>query len=136
MLIETLKQCMKISYSSYSFRNFILKLATDDSFIAHYPSLAKLAEIILLYPSSTAEVERGFSFQNATKTKFRNRLSPNHLDQLLRLRLNAPQATEFPFHTAYRNWLEAKHHRNVVPQPDKQKLDIEDLDSESSGWED
>ena len=88
---DTLKQCMKISYSGYSFRDFILKLATDDSFIAHYPSLAKLAEIILLYPSSTAEVERGFSFQNATKTKFHNRLSPNHLDQLLRLRLNAPR---------------------------------------------
>lgn len=129
---DTLKQCMKISYSGYSFRNFVLKLATDSTFIVHYPSLAKLAEITLLYPSSTAEVERGFSFQNTTKTKFHNRLSPNHLDQLLRLRLNAPQSTEFPFHTAYRNWVEAKHRHNVVPQPEKQKLDIEDSDSESS----
>ena len=50
-------------------------LATDETLITHYPSLSKLAEIILLYPLSTAEVERGFSYQNAMKTKFCNRLN-------------------------------------------------------------
>ena len=63
---------MKISYSGYCLHNFILKLATDQTLITHYPFLSKLAEIVLLYPSSTAEVERGFSYQNAMKTKFRN----------------------------------------------------------------
>ena len=67
---DTLKQYMKISYSGYYFRNFILKLAIDDSFIAHYPSLTKLAEIILLYPSSTVEVERDFLFKMQQRLNF------------------------------------------------------------------
>jgi len=46
------------------------KFATDETLIAHYPSLSKLAEIIILYPASTSEVERRFSYQNALKTKF------------------------------------------------------------------
>ena len=128
---DTLKHCMKISYSRHSFREFILKLATDESLITQYPSLSKLAKIILIYPASTSEVERGFSYQNAIKNKFRNRLGEHHLDQLLRLRLNAPKASEFPFHAAYRSWVDAKHRRYVIPLPEKQNMDIDDSDSSS-----
>ena len=128
---DTLKHCMKISYSKHSFREFVLKLATDESLITQYPSLSKLAEIILIYPASTSEVERGFSYQNAIKNKFRNRLGEHHLDQLVRLRLNAPKASEFPLHEAYRNWVDAKHQRYVIPLPEKQNMDSDDSDSSS-----
>ena len=128
---DILKHCMKISYSKHSFREFVLKLATDESLITQYPSLSKLAEIILIYPASTSEVERGFSYQNAIKNKFRNRLGEHHLDQLVRLRLNAPKASEFPFHEAYRNWVDAKHRRYVIPLPEKQNMDSDDSDSSS-----
>ena len=121
---DTLKHCMKMSYSRHSFREFVLKLATDESLITHYPSLSKLAEIILVYPASTSEVERGFLYQNATKTKFRNRLGAHHLEQLLRLRLNAPKTSTFPFHDAYRRWFDAKHCRYIIPLPEKQNLDM------------
>jgi len=67
---DTLKLCVKSSYSSHSFQDFILKLATNEILIAHYPSFSKLAEIIILYPASTSEVERGFSYQNALKLSF------------------------------------------------------------------
>ena len=127
---DTLKHCMKISYARYSLREFMLKLATDVTLIMHYPSLSKLAEIVLIYPSSTSEVERGFSYQNATKTKFRNRLSVCHLDQLLRLRLNASEPAEFPFHEAYKKWVETKHRCYVIPLPEKQNIDLDDSDSE------
>lgn len=133
---DTLKQCTKISYFTHSFHNFILKLATGETFIIHYPSLSKLTEIILIYPLSTTQKLRGFSYQNVTKTKLHNRLNPSHLDQLLRLQLNAAQSLEFPFHVAYKHWVEAKHHRNVIPQPSKEKLDIKDSGSESSGSKD
>ena len=48
---------MKISYVylGFYFCDFTLKLATDEALITHYLSLSILAEIILLYPSSTAE---------------------------------------------------------------------------------
>ena len=94
-------------------------------------SLSKLAEIILVYPASTSEVERGFSYQNATKTKFRNRLGAHHLDQLLRLRLNTPKTSTFPFHDTYRRWLDAKHRCYIIPLPKKQNLDIDDSASPS-----
>lgn len=87
--------------------------------------------MILIYPASTSEVERGLSYQNTTKTKFRNRLGVHHLDQLLRLRLNAPKASEFPFHKAYRRWADAKRRRYVIPLPEKQNVDIDDSDSSS-----
>ena len=84
------------------------------TFITHYPSLAKPAEIILPYPSSRAEVERGSSYKNAMKTKFCNRLSSNHLYQLFRLQLNASQPPEFSFHRAYKNWVDFKDHHNTT----------------------
>ena len=115
---DTLNHCIKVSYCGFSFCDFTLKLATDESFINHYPFLSKLVEILLVYPSSTAEVERGFSHQNTTKTKFRNCLGAVHLDQLLRLQLNAPESSRFPFYDAYKQWIEVKHRRYVVPRPD------------------
>ena len=33
---DTLKQCIKVSYCGFSFRDFTLKLATDESLITHY----------------------------------------------------------------------------------------------------
>lgn len=66
------------------------------------------------------------------KTKFRNRLGPIHLDQLLRLRLNAPPANKFPFTLAYQKWMDAKHRRYVIRQPRTNKTDIEDSDSSES----
>ena len=71
---DTLKEYMLSSYKECNLVEFGLKLTTDEALYIHYPSLSKLAEIVLLYPASTAEVERGFSFQNAIKTKFRTGL--------------------------------------------------------------
>ena len=127
---DTLKHCMKISCSKHFFREFVLKLATE-SLITQYPSLSKLAKIILIYPASTSEVERGYSYQNAIENKFCNRLGEHHLNQLVRLRLNTPKASEFPFHEAYRSWVDAKHRRYVIPLPEKQNMDRDNSDSSS-----
>ena len=109
-----------------------MKLATDETLIMHYPSLSKLTEIVLIYPSSASEVERGFPYQNATKTKFRNRLSVCHLNQLLRLRLNASKLAEFPFHKLYKKWVEAKHRPYVIPLSEKQNINLDDSGSSDS----
>ena len=75
---DTLKQMIKSSYRTYKFDEFILKLVTDESLYVLYPAMSSLAEIIAVFPASTAEVERGFSFQNSIKSKSRNRLSATH----------------------------------------------------------
>ncbi|XP_070575181.1 E3 SUMO-protein ligase KIAA1586-like [Ptychodera flava] len=51
------------------------------------PELIKLAQIALVLPLHTAGCERVFSQQNIILTKLRNRLSPQHCDRLLRVRL-------------------------------------------------
>jgi len=55
-----------------------------------------------------------------------------HLDQLLRLRLDASKATEFPFHESYKKWVEAKHRHYVIPLPEKQNIGLDDSDSSDS----
>ena len=100
---DTLKETMKSSYCTYKFQEFILKLVTDESLYVHYPAMSQLAQIVSVFPASTSEVERGFSHQNIIKSRTRNRLSAEHLDQLLRLRLNGPITDEFPFRLAYKN---------------------------------
>ena len=108
---------MKASYKDDTLNSFALKLATNKGLKIQYPSLSILAEIILTCLASTAEVECGFSVQNTLKNKLRNRLEAEHLDQLIRMKLNAPGIDEFPFHKTYLNWLDAKKQQFVVPRP-------------------
>ena len=85
-----LKQCMKASYEDDTLTSFALKLATNKGLKIQYPSLSILAEIILTCLASTAEVECGFSVQNTLKNKLRYWLEAEHLDQLIKMKLNAP----------------------------------------------
>jgi len=86
---DELRRALLTNFKSLSFEDFLLKLACDDRMVYQYPNLSTLAEIVLAYPASNAEVERGFSHANVIKTKSRNRLGASHLDQLLRLKLNS-----------------------------------------------
>ena len=108
---DMFKETMRANYKECKFHKLIIELVTDESLYMQYPALSTLAEIVSVYSASTSEVERGFSFQNAIKTKFQNRLSPCHLDQLLRLRLNSPTTNEVSFHKAYQKWMDTKQHR-------------------------
>ena len=45
--------------------------------------------------------------------------------------MNAPETSVFPFHEAYVNWVDAKHRRHVIPQPDQQRIELDDSDSPS-----
>ena len=49
----------------------------------HCPSLAKVIELMLVIPSSTAEVERFFKILKGMKSRKRNRLSAKKLRKLL-----------------------------------------------------
>jgi len=87
---DELKRALLTNFKSLSFEDFLLKLACDDRMVYQYPNLSTLAEIVLAYPASNAEVERGFSHANMIKTKSRNHHGTSHLDQLLCLKLNSP----------------------------------------------
>ena len=99
-----------------------LKLVIDEGMRVQYPNFVILAEIILTYPASTAVVERGFSYINLTKSKFRNCLGSEHLGQLIRLRLNAIPLEKFPFHLSYKQWLDAKQRRYIASKVNFEEL--------------
>ena len=52
-----------------------------------FPSLLKLAQVALLLPVHTADVERGFSSQNCILTPKRNRLAINTQNMLMKVKM-------------------------------------------------
>ena len=63
-----------------------------------------LAAISFTMPLSTAECERGFSRQNITKTKLRNRLLHRMLDALLRISINASRWSDMNEAAVFTHW--------------------------------
>ncbi|CAF3880912.1 unnamed protein product, partial [Rotaria sp. Silwood1] len=55
-----------------------------------YPQLSLAAEIFLCAPISTATMERDFSRMNRILTGLRNRLTTEHLEQLMRISIEGP----------------------------------------------
>ncbi|WAR21375.1 hypothetical protein MAR_015349 [Mya arenaria] len=55
-----------------------------------FPNLTKLASLALTHPVHTSDCERAFSSQNSVTTPLRNRLSPEHCEQLMRIMIQAP----------------------------------------------
>lgn len=71
-------------------REVCTKLIQDGLLKDIYPQLSLAAEIFLIAPVSTATVERDFSSMNRILTKLRNRLTTEHLDQLMRISIEGP----------------------------------------------
>ena len=92
---------LKKSYKgSLSFSQFCCKLITELN--DQYPDFANLARLALIIPVSSAPCERGFSVQNALKTKVRNRLNPERLNRLMFIKLVGPDVDQFDFPVAAR----------------------------------
>ena len=84
----------------------ILKYHRED-----YPNLLILAEMAVILPLQTCDVERGFSKQNWIKTGHRNRLNEVTLDNLMIVSCEGAPLHEFDFEGAYELWLKEKHRR-------------------------
>lgn len=58
--------------------------------IAWGDNIRKLVETVLVIPISSAEAERGFSVMNHVRNDRRKRLSGEHLEDIMRIKLNGP----------------------------------------------
>ena len=94
------KHLTKSFKGSLSFSQFCCKLITE--LIDQYPDFANLARLALIIPVSYAPCERGFSVQDALKTKVRNRLNPERLKRLLFIKLVGPDVDHIDFPVAAR----------------------------------
>lgn len=91
---------------SLSFEAFAKLIIHDCS--EQYPDFVLLAKVALVIPVSSAPCERGFSIQNAIKTKVRNRLNPVRLNRLMFIKLVGPEIDHFDFAAAAQYFTDMK----------------------------
>lgn len=73
-----------------SLESVLKELSTSDIGDA-FPLTRKLANIILASPNGTANVERSFCTMNRVCDKIRQRLTPEHLNELMVISIEGPE---------------------------------------------
>lgn len=120
-------------YRHYTMQNFAKAVLLRHQH--ELPEVAKLCEIALCIPVSTAACERGFSLQNWLKDKHRNRLAENSLELLMKI-VKGPPSADFSFKRAVKHWYEAKRRRQMrLFVPKKHKLQSEQTIQQLVGQE-
>lgn len=66
------------------------QLLSDDSFVARYPNMCKIAALFLIVMPTSVDCERAFSVMAMIKTKMRNQLEITSTDALMRIAMNGP----------------------------------------------
>ena len=76
------------------------------SLLSYLPGCEDLAHLsaVMLLPFSTADCERGFSFQNRIQVKSRARISRLNVDQLMRVCINGNSYKDFDYCKALSKW--------------------------------
>lgn len=105
-----------IHFWSNLFQNEMLKWPEE---------LKQLIEIAITIPIGSADVERGFSIFKNFYSKSRNRLTPKHVEDILRIRINGPPATYFDPDIYALHWLSSGHIKVDDPRKVKQKKSMD-----------
>lgn len=82
-------------------------------------TLQRLLKIVITLPVSSAEAERGFSIMKHIKYDRRNRLSPSHLNDMMRIRINGPPINEWNPKKYVTNWLKQHKKTDTSVQPSR-----------------
>jgi hypothetical protein len=83
-------------------------LDNDETFSFNHPITTIILKIALIIPLSNAHVERIFSQQNLIKSKLRNQMNIDTLNNHLMILLNGPEIEDFDFEKAYEHWVNKK----------------------------
>lgn len=76
-----------------------------------FETISLLYHIMGTFQASSADCERGFSTMNSIKTENRNRLSIDHLSQLLRIKLYLASELQINVDHVYKEWYTTKDRR-------------------------
>ncbi len=71
------------------------------------PQIKKLVQLVLVLPIASADVERGFSILNHARYDRRSRLTTQHLQDILFLRINGPPLSHFDASRYAQAWIKA-----------------------------
>lgn len=76
-----------------------------------------LINTILVLPIGSADAERGFSVMNTIKTSRRTKLTSNHLNDIMRIRINGPDDINmFPAVRYAKAWVNEGKYRTDDPR--------------------
>ena len=79
--------------------------------------IKKLVQTVLSVPIGSADCERAFSILFHIRTKRRAKLTPQHLEDLLRIRMNGPKdPTKFAAFKYAKEWVKRGHWKTDAPQ--------------------
>ena len=73
-----------------------------------------LLDICGTFQASSADCKRGFSLMNSLKTKSRNRLEVNHLDNLMRIKFYLSSENTIDLDAVYKRWTTHKDRREIL----------------------
>jgi hypothetical protein len=77
----------------------------------HIRSFAELAKIALTTPTGSVENERSFSLMNYVKNERRNKLGPEALNAICRIKRSGYTIKDFPYEETIRVWKETRPRR-------------------------
>jgi hypothetical protein len=81
----------------------------DSILIAWGENFKRLLHIVLSLPFGSADVERGFSVLHNFMIKSRSRLTPKHMEDIARIKINGPSITDFDASLYTLHWLSSNH---------------------------
>lgn len=77
----------------------------------------RLIQIILVLPIGSADAERGFSVMNHIKSQRRSKITNEHMEAMMRIRINAVDELErYPGSKYAKNWIKQNHFRTDDPR--------------------
>lgn len=98
------------------------------------PDLLALVDLVLSFPASTAECERGFSIMKQVKTDWRSSLKSDTLSDLLMVQLSSPDISEYDPTKAVNLWHQdsvRSRRPDFMDGRDRAKREIVDSDEDS-----
>ncbi len=85
------RRMMFTKFKNSTAKEVINALVSNTTLGSAFPNLVTLATIVSILPVTTATVERSFSNMKLVKTRLRNQLSDNTLDQAMRVCIEGPE---------------------------------------------
>lgn len=76
-----------------------------------YPLISSAVEYAATIPLRTVDCERGFSALNLIKSKIRNKLSLNNVNETLMISIEGPERGQFDFKQSFEYWANMKQRR-------------------------
>ena len=73
-----------------------------------------LLDICGTFQASSADCERGPNLMNSLKTKSRNRLEVNHLENLMRIKFYLSSENTIDLDAVYKRWTTHKDRREIL----------------------